>query len=95
MGKGARGTLMRGEKARARGEERSRGLLGGDGERRVYEERGQGEEERGAVLLAPRSRGTSPAAAGRTEQRRLRLQKRCRAGSSWHCPGKLRGCQVP
>lgn len=38
---------------RAAVRERSRGMLRGDGERRVYQEQGGGEEERGAVLWAP------------------------------------------
>lgn len=38
-------------------------MLGGDGERRVYQEQGGGEEERGAVLRAPQVPRDQPAAA--------------------------------
>lgn len=43
-------------------------MLRGDGERRVYQEQGGGEEERGAVLRAPQVPRDQLAAAGRTEQ---------------------------
>jgi len=67
-------------------------MLGGDGERRVYQEQGGGEEERGAVLRAPQVPRDRPAAAGRMEQRRRRLQNHL--GSSRCCPAELSGCQV-
>lgn len=43
-------------------------MLRGDGERRVYQEQGGGEEERGAVLQAPQVSRDQLAVAGRTEQ---------------------------
>lgn len=69
-------------------------MLRGDGERRVYQEQGGGEEERGAVLRAPQVPRDRPAAAGRTEQRCRRLKRHRRVGSSRCCLGDLRGCRV-